>query len=313
MSTQLASSNHAVGTAAVPHLKLPGAQDAQPRCVSFWQLGTQITGGHWFELYRAAPKTLHENDGFDYVVKLINPHLTGDDAARAVARMGREAVSTDVVEHRSVIPLLDAELDQAPFYLVQPWIAGGSFDKFLAMADTVSLTRMLWIIRQIAEALVAAHEKGRIHLGLEPSHVLVGNGGRVSLIGWSNSHAVDQVVSKREIPLQLARYTAPECFDEGCPAKKASDVYSLALFIYHGFAGHTPFHGATHQEIAAAHQNKDVPSLIRHQPLCPSRLSDLVQWMLNSNPADRPSSREVLDQLISIEIENLSNPAVLSL
>ncbi len=292
-------------------------EPAEPRTVSFWQLGSQITGGRWFELYRAAPKTMNGDstggttDGFDYVVKLINPELPSDERATAIDRMGREAASTEVVEHRSVIPLLDAELDRAPFFLVQPWISGGSFGKFLAMADNVSLTRMLWIVRQIAEALVAAHENGRVHLALEPSHVLVGNGGRVSMTGWSGSHAIGQKISVHRNQLQILRYMAPECFYPDCPARKSADVYSLGLFIHQGLAGHTPFQGTDYDTIVRAHRDLHPAELIRHQPLCPMRLSKLVEQMLEKNPVHRPSSREVLDQLISIEIENLSNPAVI--
>lgn len=254
-----------------------------------------------------------DNDAFDYVIKLINPNLNAEDSNRALDRLGREAISTDMIEHHGIIALLDAELDQAPFFLVQPWIGGGSLDKFSAAAKDISMIRVLWIFRQVAEAIGAAHDHGRVHQGLEPAHVLLGSGGRVSLLGWSQSHAVGQRAWFPHNRLQMVRYTAPECFDPGYRAMTASDIYSLGMFIYNSMVGRTPFKGSTIPDIIESHCCEAPVDVIRHQPLCPARLNQLVKRMLQKNPLVRPKISEVLEQLISIEIENLENPAVIEL
>lgn len=291
----------------------PASPVAKQRTISYWRLGEQITGGNWFDIYRAAPKSMLDVDSYDYVIKLINPHLSGERANFALDRLGREAISTDLIEHHGVIPLLDAELDRSPFFVVQPWIAGGSLDKFMAVAEDISLIRMLWVIRQVAEAIDAAHEHGRVHLGLEPAHVLLGNGGRISMLGWSQSHAIGQVVNLPNDRMQSVQYTAPECFDEGVKGMPASDVYSLGAFIYHVLVGRSPFKGTNIAELVEAHRQQEPIDIIRHQPVCPARLSQLVSRMLCKTPALRPKLGEVLEQLISIEIENLDNPGLIAL
>ena len=62
-----------------------------------------------------------------------------------------------------------------------------------------------------------------------------------------------------------------------------------------------------------SHRSETPVDVIRHQPLCPTRLNQLVNRMLQKNPLVRPKISEVLEQLISIEIENLENPAVIKL
>ncbi len=283
------------------------------RTVSYWQLGTQITGGRWFEIYRAAPKSLAAQSAFDYAIKLVNPHLSRSQNVIAFERLGREAAAADSVQHRGIIPLLDAELDHPEFFLVQPWIAGGTLDKFVATAKDISLVRCLWIIRQIAEAIAAAHDRQRVYLGLDPAHVLLGSGGRVMLIGWSNSHVEGQPLSLPTDQFRLAQYTAPECFGEHATAKASSDVFSLGVFIYQLLANVMPYRPTSIQQLIFARKQKRPIDVIRRQPACPARLSRLASEMMSIQAEARPAIRDVLEQLIAIEIENLENPTLIQL
>jgi serine/threonine-protein kinase len=231
----------------------------------------------------------------------------------AIDRLGREAHATEQILQSNVIRLLDAELDRAPFFLVQPWIKGRSLDSLLSRAPHLSLTRMLWVLRQSAEGVRAGHEKGRVHLGIDPAHILIGKTGRVSLIGWSQSHLIDAPAWFPQDQLQLARYAAPECFETDYRASKASDVYSFGALIFHSLAQQPPFEGQTIQELENRHLNDIPEDLIIAQPDCPARLGALVKQMLTKNPISRPSFREVLNELISIEIEYLSDTTLIRL
>ena len=282
-------------------------QNESSSIVSCWKLGSQITGGRWFELFRAKPKTLGEDADFDYVLKRINPFLSADKKQHAIDRLGREAFATETILHNNVIRLLDAELDVPGFFLVQPWVNGRSFDRFLSTAQQLPINRLMWIVRQVAEAIYAGHLCGRVHLGLDPSHVLLGRTGRVKLIGWSQSHGVGEKAWLPHDQLQLARYTAPECFTENYIASKASDVYSLGVMIYHALTQRVPFDGLSISEIHQA-SIKQIPiDLMIRQPLCPKGLYRLVRKMLAKNPERRPAFKEVLETLITIEIDHLSD------
>jgi serine/threonine protein kinase len=287
------------------------ATDEPSHVVSCWRLGEQVTGSLWYNIFRAAPKTVPAESDHDFVIKLINPNLPQELVPLAIDRLGREALATEQVIHPNIIRLLDAELDRAPFFLVQPWVHGRSLDSLLSRAPYLSLSRMLWVLRQTAEGVRAGHEKGRVYLGLDPAHVLIGKSGRVSLIGWSQSHSVDEQAWVPRNQLQLARYMAPECFDAKYQATTASDVYSMGALIYHALALQPPFEGQTFEEVEARHLNDIPEDLIIAQPECPARLGALVKQMLAKNPFARPSFREVLNELISIEIEYLSDTTLI--
>lgn len=249
----------------------------------------------------------------DYVIKVINPKLPPEQIPSAICRLGREALATEQVFHPNVIRLLDAELDRAPFFLVQPWIYGRSLDCLLSRAPHLSLTRMLWVLRQTAEGVRAGHEKGRVFLGMDPAHILIGKTGRVTLIGWSNSHAIGEKAWLPDDQLQLSRYKAPECFDEDYKADPKSDVYSLGVMIYHALSQELAFNGQTVSIVADAHKNDIPEDLMIVQRDCPARLGVLAKQMLSKDPVMRPTFRQVLNELISIEIEFLSDSTLIRL
>ena len=285
----------------------------QEDIVSCWKLGPQVTGGRWYDIYRARPKTLSEDSDYDYVIKTINPTLPHSDKQKAIDRLGREAFATEAIRHNSVIRLLDAELDIAPFFLVQPWVYGRSLDRFFSSAQQVAINRLMWVLRQIAEGIHAGHQCGRVFLGLDPSHVLLGRTGRVKLIGWSQSHGIGERAWLPHDQLQAARYMAPECFVDGYRASKASDVFSLGVLIYQSLTLKTPFTGASVDGIKQALRQQSAVDLMIRQPLCPKPLYRLVRKMLSRNPQHRPQFGEVLEALISVEIEHLSDMTVIPL
>ena len=285
----------------------------QDNIISCWKLGPQVTGGRWYDIYRARPKTLSADSDFDYVIKIINPTLPHADKQKAIDRLGREAFATDTVMHNSVIRLLDAELDVAPFFLVQPWVYGRSLDRFFASAQQVAINRLMWVLRQTAEGIHAGHQCGRVYLGLDPSHVLLGRTGRVKLIGWSQSHGIGERAWLPHDQIQNARYMAPECFSDGYHASRASDVFALGALIYQSLSLATPYSGASIDCIKQAVRQKSNVDLMIRQPLCPQPLYRLVRKMLSRNPLHRPDFAEVLEALISIEIEHLGDMTVIPL
>jgi len=287
--------------------------EIQKEILSCWQLGPQITGGRWYDIYHAAPKSVSSDSEFGYVLKRINPVLPPNKIALAIDRIGREAFATEQLIHPNVVRLLDAELDAAPFFLVQPWAKGISLDRYLANAEKLSLSRLLWTTRQIAAGVQAAHEIGRVHLGLEPAHVMLEKTGRVTLLGWSQSHAISEKTWLPHDQLQLARFTAPECFETDYVAETASDVYSLGVLIYQCLAPQAPFSGNSISTIARSHRHHLPPDLMFVQKNCPPVLSRLVKEMMTKNPASRPAFGEVLNRLIAIEIEHLNDQTVIRL
>ena len=124
---------------------------------------------------------------------------------------------------------------------------------------------------------------------------------------------MEEQVEMAKDQLQLAQYTAPECFEENYQANPASDIYAMGALIYHAMAKEFAFDGQTVEEIIERHQTHIPEDLVVVQRECPGRLGSLVKQMLFKDPIRRPSIRSVLNELISIEIEFLSNSTLIQL
>ena len=285
--------------------------------VSGWRLGRKLHEGRWLNQFEAATIAT-ENSSFDYVFKTIKPGLSKEMLEQAISRLTSEAMVTEQVQQRNVIPLLDSELDSAPFFLVQPLVSGASLTQLIAAHQSIPMSRMFWLFRQTAEAISAVHDHHRIYGGVHPSHVLISQVGDVSLIGWGNSVPIGESLSaplgqNATDPFWLAHFAAPEMFDDSYRATEASDVYSIGAMIYSLFAGQPPFEVPNMpllEKYAKTCLHEDLQVL---QPSCPGALNQLVNQMLTKNPQRRPHLKVIIDQLISLEIEHFQNGTLIDL
>ena len=83
--------------------------------------------------------------------------------------------------------------------------------------------------------------------------------------------------------------------------------------IYHALSQELAFNGQTVSIVADAHKNDIPEDLMIVQRDCPARLGVLAKQMLSKDPVMRPTFRQVLNELISIEIEFLSDSTLIRL
>ena len=285
--------------------------------VSGWRLGRKLHEGRWLNQFQAAT-IASEDSSFDYVFKTIKPGLSEEMLEQAISRLTSEAMVTEQVQQRNVIPLLDSELDHAPFFLVQPLVSGASLKQLIAAHQSIPVSRLFWLVRQTAEAISAVHDHHRIYGGVHPSHVLISQAGDVSLIGWGNSVPFGAPISAplgqdATDPFWLAHFAAPEMFDDQYRGTEASDVYSIGAMIYRLFAGQPPFEVPNMLLLEKYARNCLHEDLQVLQPSCPGALNQLVNQMLTKNPERRPNLKVIIDQLISLEIEHFQDGTLIEL
>jgi serine/threonine protein kinase len=92
-------------------------------------------------------------------------------------------------------------------------------------------------------------------------------------------------------------YMSPEQCKNVSGVDERSDIYSLGVILFEMLAGRPPFTAESDAEVMAMHLFGEVPDLQKLAPHIGLELTGFVQRMLRKQPAERPSSTELLSFL----------------
>ncbi len=162
----------------------------------------------------------------------------------------------------------------------------------------VDLPRLRSALGQLAGALVALHDLGKIHRDLKPSNVMVERGGRVVVLDFGVAAELgrfDEPQSTEFHVVGTVDYMSPEQAVEGA-LTPASDWYTFGVMLYVALTGRVPFRGSR-LEILVRKQKGPPPDPALLAPNLPEDLRALCVDLLQPNPADRPVGEDVLKRL----------------
>jgi serine/threonine-protein kinase len=166
---------------------------------------------------------------------------------------------------------------------------------------------VLWIVRQVAEALAALHAAGWLHGQVRPEHVDVSPQGHATLIDLTEARRIGTVeCDAADLSRTAAAYAAPEAFSlRGC-LTAASDTYALGTVLFEALAGRPPFAAADPRQLAAMHLRAAPPNIRRLRPSASLEVGELLHRMLAKEPLRRPSDDQLVRWLAELEIEELA-------
>lgn len=242
---------------------------------------------------------MDETLGRPVAIKVISKKLT--DKTDSEARFLREARVMATVEHPCVVRVYAFEKQEGADCLVMEYIEGESLADRINREHSMKLEDALHILRQCAEALEAAWEKGIVHRDIKPSNILLDRKNRVHVadFGLAKPIAVggDASLTSSGLLIGTPHYLSPEQA-QGHSLDFRSDVYSLGIVLYEMLTGERPYIGTTPIAVVAKHLNAPFPSIKDKRPELPQSIVHLVEWMTAKNPEQRPSSYQELLQKI---------------
>lgn len=144
----------------------------------------------------------------------------------------------------------------------------------------------------IARALGAVHAAGLLHCDVKAQNVVCESGGRVVLMDLGASRLVPEARDTSDLSdvAGTPRYMAPELFEPGATATRASDIYSLGVLLYFMVSGKYPVDGKTLGELRKAHKESKPRPLGEVCPELPAGFIELVSKTVDRDPALRPES-----------------------
>ncbi|MDQ1072785.1 protein kinase domain-containing protein [Streptomyces canus] len=234
-------------------------------------------------------------------VKVVHTRYADNPEFRA--RFRQEIAAARRVSGAFTAPVVDADPEAE-----RPWMAT-AFVPGRTLADRVDESGPLdWpalrrLGTELAEALREIHRAEVVHRDLKPSNVLLleseGDDGAVRVIDFGISRAADSDVrTQTGMVMGSPPFMAPEQFSRPHEVGSAVDVFSLGAVLVYAATGHSPFE-AENAYLAAYNTVHGEPRLGE----LPEQLRPLVSRCLAKEPADRPTSSEVLERLTGLPEE----------
>ena len=209
-------------------------------------------------------------------------------SARATARFRREAELQARVDHDNVLDVYETgDVAGRPF-LAMRLVEGVGLSS--VRAET-SLTVKLDLMRQIAEAVHAAHGLGLIHRDLKPSNILVERTPQ-GLKPWVTDFGIaadlgGPALTSSFLALGSPRYMAPEQLDEGAVLGPRTDIYGLGATFYELLTGAPTFGDRSIVDLLIKVRNESVLPLEQVAPEVPPDVASVVMRCLEKDPACR--------------------------
>ena len=219
------------------------------------------------------------------------------ELARAVSseRFRREIRLAARLTHPHIVPLLTAgESDGVPWYTM-PYLEGTTLRGRLAQGP-MTIAEAVSLLRDVARALIYAHEHGVVHRDIKPENVLL-TGGMGMVTDFGIAKALTAATGDGEsglttlgVVMGTPAYMAPEQ-GAGDPATDhRADIYAFGCLAYEVLTGAPPFTAGTAVALIGAHAIDQPEPVSRRRPEIPAGLAELVMRCLAKQPADRPQS-----------------------
>lgn len=235
-------------------------------------------------------------------LKVVKPEYNADNTVRQ--RFLREARLMASVKSDHVVTIHQVGQDADICYIAMELLEGESLDFLKARVTRPALSETIRIVREVAQALEAAHARGLTHRDIKPENIwLESPHGRVKLLdfGLARPQTVNVRLTTSGMIMGTPAYMAPEQARAEAVDER-TDLFSLGCIFYELICGELPFRGDTVWEILFALNEKTPDPVSHYWPGVSDELNALVMQLLNKDPAGRPqTAAEVIARLLTIE------------
>lgn len=260
--------------------------------------------------------------GMGHVYRAFDPRLHRDVAIklsreRFSERFEREVRVIATLNHPNICTVHDV----GPNFLVTELVEGETLREWLRHQPPVE--RILDIVRQVLEALRAAHRASIVHRDLKPENVMVRFDGYVKVLdfglatqlssaatlqadttsmetGFTRLPAADHRISLPGQILGTIAYMSPEQIN-GRDVDQRSDLFAVGIMFYEMLTRNHPWVRPSAGETLHAILHDDPPA-IPVASLMEAELAAIVRKLLRKDPARRYASAESV-------LEVLGSPA----
>jgi hypothetical protein len=234
----------------------------------------------------------------DQLAQVLEVHVAGHELGEGVGH-GDDRLAEVAVLHAGGAPQA-----RAPAMLRPP------LSELIMRDAPLPVERSLAIVKQVASALGAAHDKGIVHRDVKPENVYLVRRGDldfVKVVDFGVSKAVRtqeetgsewQRLTRTGAVLGTPLFMSPEQAGGSEDIDARADIWATALILYECLTGELPFRGNNYLGVIAQIQNKDVqpPSALRPELGIPEAVDRMVMHGLEKDRTRRYQHMAAFEQ-----------------
>ena len=252
--------------------------------LGIYMLVSRIGAGGMGEVWKAEDTRL----GRTVAIKILPPTLAADEESKA--RLLREARTAAQLNHPNIAMIHAIDHVDERWFIVMEFVEGRPL-KELIRDGKLSEAEVCRIGREIADALVAAHEKSIIHRDIKPDNVIISNE-RVKVLDFGIAKQIGgasdpgMFVTQTGVVMGTVHYMSPEQA-RGQELDGRTDIYSLGILLFEAATGNLPFHGESVTEVLVQIIRDEPPRAISMKPSMAPQLSSVIDRCLRKNRDER--------------------------
>lgn len=236
-------------------------------------------------VYRAIDTNLDR----EVALKLISDELAKDETFRE--RFRRESRLAASIRHANVITVFRAGEEDGSLFIAMDYIEGTDLKALIASQGKLDPPLAAQIVRQVGQALDAAHAKTLVHRDVKPANVLIASDrgsphAYLTDFGLTKNVGSETGMTKTGVVVGTIDYMAPEQV-AGLPIDGRVDIYSLGCVLWEALTGKVPFPRDSAVAKMYAHTHEDPPSLAEVAPEVPAALEGVVARAMAKRPEHR--------------------------
>jgi CHASE2 domain-containing sensor protein len=220
----------------------------------------------------------------------LSQEFDEDELVEVKERFFREAETAGRLNHPYIVTIYDAGEEHDLAYIAMEFLKGKDLAPFTKADNLLPLPKVLDIVVKTAEALDYAHSQNVVHRDIKPANIMYElDSQSVKVTDFGIARITDSSKTKTGMVLGTPSYMSPEQLS-GKKVDGRSDLFSLGVMLYQMSTGQLPFTGDSMATLMFKIANEPHASVTTINVTLPSRLSDIIDRMLEKD-ADKRYTR----------------------
>ncbi len=218
-------------------------------------------------------------------------------------RMMREAQAAGILSHPNIVTIYDIQHENDTAFIFMEYVDGVTFEKLLDSDTAIDGQVILRLLKQAAEALDYAHQRGIIHRDVKPANIMVRRDGVAKIADFGIARMQSHSLTQTGQILGTPNYMSPEQIS-GKPVDGRADQYSLAVMLYEVLTGERPFVADSLPTLLFRVVSEAPQPAPQFNPTLSPAIDAVLQRALAKAPADRFSSCSEMMHALESACEN---------